>query len=167
MVFDILSSAPVAGDSEVTVNLAVSEVAVTNTAASLFLRNANGDRWFAAGDNIILTGAWINVPYGLGQGTGLALINIAWEDSLGNISFPPELGTNGGGLPFVNFCAQEFPPTGLFIACPRNSGRVFLRITAVAANVSMLNVPAGIDGLVLDVQWHLRVNHTLPLSALP
>lgn len=166
MITDILSSDTGAAGGKVTVNVAALEVAITGAGGGISFRNAAPDLWFEPGDNIVLTGAWINVPFGLGQGTGLASITIAWRDNFGVETFPPELG-NSGNLPFVNFCAQEFPPDGLFIACPRGAGRQFLKITALAGNVSMLNVPATLEGQVLDVQWHLRVNHTKALSAVP
>ena len=166
MIFDVMSSFPTPGQSEVTVNLAANEVAVTNAGPNLQLINPLGNLWFSAGDNIILTGAFVNVPFGLGQGTGAASITINWIDSIGNATAPAEL-AGSGILPFVNFCGQEFPPSGLFITCPRGAGKQFLRITNIAANVSMLNVPVGIDGQTLTVQWHLRVNHTKALTAVP
>lgn len=166
MITDLLSSDITGAEGKITVDLSVKEVAISGAGAGIAFRSAALDLWFEEGDHIILTEAVINVPYGLGQGTGLMALTIAWRDNFGVDTFPPELG-NAGILTFSNFCAQEFPPSGIFIRCPIGAGRQFLTITFLAGNVSMLNVPAALDGENLNVQWHLRVNHTKALAAVP
>lgn len=167
MITDLLSSDTTAAGGKVTVDTSGPlEVAITGAGAGILFQNSAVNLWFEEGDNVVLTEALINVPFGLGQGTGRLSLTIAWQDAFAVQTFPPELG-NAGILSFANFCKQDFPPSGLYMRCPVGAGRQFLKITALAGNVSMLNVPAALNGQVLSPQWHLRVNHTKPMAAVP
>lgn len=158
---EILSSdITVPGESDFEVGTGADEVSVTSpSAAGLVFANGNSCDLFEDGDSVLLTGAFINIPYGFGQGTGRALIGIAWKDLSDNYHIIPELAGNSI-LAFPNFCELEFPPSGLFIKAPVGFGKVALYLTNIVMNVSQINFPTDLGGDVLKVQFHLRVNHT-------
>lgn len=168
LIIEIISSdIGISGQSEFTVDAAVDEVAVVGPApGGLVFINGAGSGYFEAGDNVILTGALTNIPYGFGQGTGTAKLDISWVDGLNAFIAIPELGGNTLQLP--NICGMlEFPPGGLFLEAPKSFGPVALVLRGIELNVSQINVPAQLDAQVIKVQFHLRVNHTKPLSTLP
>lgn len=167
MINEILSSdIDIPGQSDFVVNNAVDQVAVTVPGVSgLDFINGNAATLFEPGDNVLLTGAFVNIPYGFGQGLGKAYIGIAWKTLVNTFVTIPELASNSV-LVLPNFCLLEFPPSGLYIVAPRGSGQCSLCLTTIVMTVSQINVPTQINGDTVKVQFHLRVNHTLPLTNL-
>jgi hypothetical protein len=151
-----------------TVNAAVAQVAASSPGIlGMDYTVPNANRWFEAGDNVVLTGISVNLPYSFGQGTGNAFINVSWRDSLGNSITIPEL-SGSGNMFLPGLCGMlELPPEGIFIEAPVAVGRVKLVLEAVTANISMLNVPAILDGTVQNIGSSLRLFHTRALSAVP
>lgn len=173
MIFDIMKSGvDVPGEMDFVANSAVKSVAVNSPAAfDVIFTNANGDPWFEEGDHILLTGAWIVIPFGFGQGEndgGIApVMQILWVDALGNFTLIDEL-ANISLLNPVNLCGPlEFPPDGLFIKTPVGSGRQKLVLSGFNLKVSQINLPAILEGETINVQVFLRVTHTKALSLAP
>lgn len=165
MITDIMSSGiDHPGESDFTSDAAALEVAVTSPGASgIPFANGNGESLFLAGENFLLTGAAINIPYGFGQGTGKAYIGVAWKNNTGDIVTIPELSGNSV-LVFPGFCETlRFPPNGIYITCPKVLAPWFLYLSVIQVNVSQVNLPAVLDAQLFKVQFHLEINHTRPL----
>lgn len=167
-IFEVVSSdISVAGESDFVASNLVNEVAVTAPgAAGLPFENANGDEWFEEGDNLVVTNFWVNIPFGFGQGTGKATVGIAWEDALGNFTVIPEFAGNSV-VTLPNVCGLELPPSGLFVLAPRTGGKYRLSLTALALNVSQVNLPTALNGETVKVQYHIQLYHTQALTAAP
>lgn len=140
------------------------EVAVAGPVAPVSFINAQGNAWFARGDNPILNATWINIPFGFGFGTGTTRFQIVWEDSAANIIPVAELPDSWVQMP--DPCAELlFPVNGLFLTFPQSAvGKAKLSLDGVAMNVSMINLPADLAGDVISPQWHIQVLHTKPLT---
>ncbi len=174
MILDTLSSDDtVPGSVDFTADSTVLEVALNQAPAggSVFA-DAAGNSWIAAGDNLLLMGGWCNIPFGFGQGTQQAYIQLAWKDSLNVKHLIPELAVVGM-FTFPNICGEVIIPDGLFLSVPKNLGKVQLVIAPIAfgfglnVNVSMVGVPAVLDGQTFWAQFHLQVKHTKALAAVP
>lgn len=123
--------------------------------------------WFRDGESLILTGVVVNIPYGFGQATGTAFFVMCWLDQAGVEYDVPEFGGNNT-LKLPNICGTlEFPPDGIFLVAPKGHGSLQLRLKDFDFNVSMLNLPAELDGETISAQIHLRVNHTIVMTAVP
>jgi len=167
MINDVISSSiAVAGAAEFTVDVDALEVAVTAPPANgLPFSALTGLQYFALGDSPIVTGLWVNLPYGFGQGTGRASVGLVWRTAGGTSYSIPEL-SSGSFLTLPTICPLTFPPNGLFLKAPvAQALPLFLNLTSIALNVSMANVPTALDGQVLKVQFHLQVLHTKILTA--
>lgn len=131
--------------------------------------NADGNGWFAAGDNVILDEVRVNIPFGFGQGTDRHNIELQWLNSIGG-SFPiAELAT-AGELTIPDLCTPLKFENGLFLSIPKapgGTGKLVLFPSNVSLNVSMINAPALLNGDTLKVQYHLVIRHTLPLTLNP
>lgn len=167
MIFDTLSSSTaIVGEADFTASSAVLEVAVnTPGAMELPFENANLDTWIEPGDNLKLMELTINVPFCFGQGTGTHLIGIAFRDSLGAIIPIPEL-AGASSVVMPTLCGLTFE-TPVHIETPKNLGRLELVLVFAGLNLSMVDLPAALDGQTFHVQYHLEVIHTLPLAAVP
>lgn len=174
MINDIMSSSlAIAGVMEFVANSAVTEVAVVPPGVGgVPMRDANDFPYFEAGDNLLLTGVWVTIPYGFGEGefpSGVITpkMEMKWEDGVGTFYNIPELASNSL-LTIPNLCGPlEFPPNGLFIQTPRNVGRVRLTLTDFLLNVSQINLPSQLEGETIKVQVHWRITHTKPLAVIP
>lgn len=153
--------------AQFTVDNTVPEVASGIPAAGQDYATPAGLKWFEMGDNVVLTGISINLPYQFGQGTGNPFINVVWRDAGGADTLIPEL-SGSSNLFFPTVCGMlELPPDGIFIKAPIVGGKRKLVMTAVTLNISMLNVPTLINGAVLDIGSSLRLFHTRALTAVP
>lgn len=165
MITDIMSSdIDTDGVAEFTSDADVLEVAVIPPGAGgLVFSNGNGSAFFQNGENFLLTGASLNIPYGFGEGTGKAYIGIAWKNDDGDQVTIPELSGNSI-LVFPDFCCTiDFPPSGIYIACPLTGGPWYLALTNIVMNVSQVGLPNVLDDQVFKVQFHLKINHTRAL----
>ncbi len=140
-------------------------------AAGLIFSDANGNTFFEPGDNILLQRLDINIPYGFGQGEGTHHIGLAWwNPTTAAFITIPELAGNSA-LVVPDLCGLDFEgqadANGLSIQVPKNNTglRYNLMLTVIDLNLSMLGLPTELDGLVLALQYHLRVLHTKPLQA--
>ena len=169
MIFDILSSNTGVGNNFVVDNTVIEKALVAPPATGNKFSNAAARDWFEKGDNLILTGFWVNIPFGFGQGTGLAQVSIFWEDGAGAFTLIPELANPASIISLPNFCGPlEFPPGGLFVKVP-TTGATRFRLTNLTSimNISQINAPAIINGTTVKAQFHLRVLHTLEIQAVP
>jgi hypothetical protein len=164
MILDILSSSiAVAGAAEFVVDNTVTSLPVESPPAEgLVFANANSVEWAEPGDHFLLTGVWVNIPYGFGQGVSKTTLGIAWQFEDNTFLGVNELAGNSI-LTLPNFCGPlDFPPSGLFLRSPSTNGPVRLVLTALDMNVSQVNAPDALQGLTVKVQIHLRVTHTKP-----
>ena len=147
------------GDLEVPVN--------APGAAGLPFSDSNGNEWFEMGDNINLARLWVNLPYGFGQGSGLHSIGVAWQFQDNSFSIITQLAGNSI-ITFPVACGPlEAVPLGIFIPNPSALQRARLSLTSIVLNVSMVNLPAVLEGGDFFVQYHLEVFHTKALVAAP
>lgn len=132
------------------------------------LQNGAGNSWFQPGDNIRLQSIGCRLPFGFGGGSGNFTVGVQWVDSLFNFFPIPELGP-GSLIYLPSICDPlVFPGEGLFIKIPTvTPNRLQLRITVNALNISMVNLPAILNGVTVGVYYDLGVVHTLPLLAVP
>jgi hypothetical protein len=168
MIFDILSSNTGVGNNFVVDNTLTEKALVGPPGTGNKFSNAAARDWFEKGDNLILTGFWMNIPFGFGQGTGSVSLSLFWEDGAGAFTVIPELADPSSTLNLPNFCGPlEFPPNGLFIRVP-TTGATKFRLTNLNSimNISQINAPAILQGTTQKVQFHLRVLHTLPIAAV-
>jgi len=129
--------------------------------------STSAGKWFEEGDNLILTGVSINLPYQFGLASGNASLALSWVDSLGNLLVIREL-ANSGTIYIPRICEMlELPPDGLFVSVPIGSGRLKLQLISAVFNVSMLNVPAILNGTTQNIGSSLRLYHTRALSVVP
>jgi hypothetical protein len=169
---DILSSRiDVAGEMEFTASGAVAEVAMLPPVDRNidFVDNQAGVRRFESGDNVFLKKIWWNIPHGFRQGSGTARVCLLWKNAIGTVDLITGL-PQPSALNFPDVCAGlEFPGNGLFIRTPTTLGPVGIVLAGVPLgaptqlNVSMANLPAILDGLLLKVQVHLLLLHTKDL----
>lgn len=175
MVIDILSSdITVAGEADFTAATpGALDVAVNSPGSGgLNFEDSNGNLYIEPGDNILLQRLDVNIPYGFGQGQGTHKIGLAWYNPTDATFITiPELAGNSA-LTIPDLCGIDFQGqadgNGLLIVAPKNTTglRYNLRLTVIDLNLSMLGLPSELNGLVLPVQYHLRVLHTKPLQAL-
>ncbi len=164
MIFDVITSSPVeAGDLRFTAAEAPPlQVTVTSPSNPVFLINAFGDLFFNPGDNILLMAISPYIAYGFGQAVGTHILGVNWIDQDDNVVVIPELAGSSVAIP--NLCdGLEFPGDGLFLRAPRDRGNLRLAITGVALKVSMLGLPSALAGQVMEVQYHFKIGHTLPM----
>lgn len=172
MIFDILSSDITVGGSAdfVATTPGAVQQAVTNApVAGLDFSDANGNKWITAGDNLLITRLWCNIPHGFGQGSGEHSIGLVFKDSLGNAAIITELAGNSV-LTLPQICSPfEFvtPDGGLYLSVPKNLGKVKFNLSNIALNVSQINLPAALNGTTIKVQYHVEVIHTKALAGVP
>ena len=132
------------------------------------LLNVDGDSWFAKGDNVLLQSIRASIPFGFGQGSGAWVFNLEWVDS-GNVVYPISELAEGAGIFLPNGCDPlTFPGNGLFLKIPDASpSKLQLRIGLSLFNVSMVNLPDILDGVVVGVMYNIAVQHTKPLAGVP
>lgn len=131
--------------------------------------DANGNYWFGSGDSILLQRADCEIPYGFGQGPGLHTFGLAWQNEAGGFYPIPELAGNSivampdlGGVDFEG----QVSGNGLYIVCPNGNGELKrLCLTTIDLNISQINLPADLDGVLVKVQYALQVLHSKPCSA--
>ncbi len=174
MILDIMSSSiAVAGQSDFTAT-APGALYLPVTAPGvngLPFADANGNQWFTPGDNILLQKAVPEMPYSFGQGPGLHVIGISWQNVSNGFYIIRELAGNGvlsiPDLDGVDFEGQA-GANGLMITCPNGSGeKKRLVLTTISLNVSQLNLPADLAGVLIKVQYCLQVVHGIKLEATP
>ncbi len=139
-------------------------------AGGLIFSDANGNQYVEPGDNLLIQRLDLNIPYGFGQAVGTHKIGLAWKDSLNNFITIPELAGNSA-MTVPDLCGVDFEGlaggNGLYIAAPKNTTglRYRLALTLITLNVSMIGLPEELEGLVIALQYHLRVLHTRAMQA--
>lgn len=178
-VYDVLRVAGVpGGEMGFTATSGALEVPLNGFATPKPFVNASGQSWFAPGDNVLLQAIWPALPYQFGQGSGSHSIDLLWAENGGTTAPVAEFANGlGASLIFLPSACEPLQieeganPPGLLLRVPTNLGgsanRVQLLISAASLNVSMVNLPAALDGEVLAMAYHFEVKHTLPLTAAP
>lgn len=167
MIQNVLSSdITVAGQMEFTANNAVAYVALIPPGAlGLVFKDASGNTHFQEGDNVLLRRVTVTIPYGFGQGPGTAQFQLAWKDAALVPFLVTEIGSFGNSnLPSICH-ALEYASDGLFLSSPKGLGNLemyLLQLTQM--NLSMTNLPAILNGVLIKVQIHLEISHTYPMS---
>jgi hypothetical protein len=165
MIFDVITSIPVeSGDLQFTAAESPPlQVAVGSPSVPVILMAAGGELFFNPGDNILLMAISPYIAYGFGQAVGSHFLGLNWIAQDDSTIVIPEL--SGGGIVTIpNLCdGLEFPGDGLFLRAPRDRGNLRLAVTSVDLNVSMLGLPSALAGQVMEIQYHLKIGHTLPM----
>ena len=134
----------------------------------VFFQSPNAAIWFEPGDNITLERIWTPIPHGFGQGSGTPVLGLRFQNAA--LAFSPiaEISVTGD-LIYPDLCGGlTFPDGGLYIQVPKTpSSRWRLAIQTLSMNISQVNLPAALNGQVIDVQVYCMVKHTRPLSTVP
>lgn len=118
------------------------------------------------GDNCIIKGFCLSFPYQFGQGERLSgesmFIQLGWVDSSG-ANFGPvnEVGDTGR----INIADPNYwYETDIYVPQPSTATSKWnFRIVGALGRVSQINAPAVLDMDELDISFHLKISHTLPL----
>lgn len=147
-----------------TVNTALTEVSLALAGNPVFSANV-AVVYFAAGDNIILRGYGLSLPYQFGQGSMdyPMFFQLGWYDSAAGSGSVTEVGDTGLiHIPDPNY----FYEMAVFVPYPSGaSGKWGLRVDGLGGMVSMINAPAALNTEILETQIHLRVQHTSAMLA--
>lgn len=154
------------GGLTVTVNTAVDEVAAA--VAGTPELSVNGTVMnLAYGDNCHIKGFALCFPFQFGQGAidvggdSPMFVQLGWVDDNAHSGSVTEVGDTGLiNIPDPNYWYDM----DIFVPMPAAvDSKWNFRIDGFGANVSMLNVPDDLDTDVLDLAFHLKIVHTLPL----
>ncbi len=133
--------------------------------------DANGNQWLEAGDNVLLQRIGWEIPYGFGQGPGLHRIGLVWQNNIGGNYIITELSGNSViVIPDNNGLVIEGQANanGLFLKVPNGNGeRKRLALTTIELNVSQINLPSDLNGVLVKVQYYAQILHSKPLQAAP
>lgn len=168
MIQDVLSTIFTAGRLDfLAAEAPPNDIAVNNAGVGGvdFSDNAT-NKWFEPGDNFLLQRLWVNIPYGFGQGTGKAAMELVFADSVGALTLIPELGEDSR-ITIPDFCGITYPGDGLFIRVPTGLLRRKLVVVDLQMRVSMVNLPTALVGVTVSTQFHLMIRHTRPLVLAP
>lgn len=116
------------------------------------------------GDNCIIKGCCLSMPYQFGQGIftagAPADIQLGWRDASGNNSSVSEVGDTGRiNIPDFNVWYD----LDIFIPQPAVDSKWHFEIRGLAGNVSQIYAPAALNEDELAACFHLKILHTLPL----
>lgn len=154
-----------------TVNTAVNEVLLNMTLGVKFLENPSTFCKFQDGDNITFLSAGFLLPYSFGPSLNL---DAAGDPILPWTQIQAEKKVGGAVVPLPGIPAASFLPfanyeymLGVFSPVSSMSyGEVRLLYTfARPIGISMVNVPAALNTLVLPVIPWVKILHNLPLLA--
>jgi len=120
---------------------------------------------FAEGENIIIKGFCLSLPYQFGQGMmdDVLFFQLGWSDNTTHSGSVNEVGDTGYMIvpdPNVWYDMDVFVP---WESLTDADSKWKLEIVGLGGWVSMLNAPAVLNLDVLQAQIHFRVNHTLPM----
>jgi len=173
MIYDILSTQAGAGELNFVAALPPpNSVLVNPPGAATALANAllpGGNEWFEPGDNIRIDRLYVSIPFGFGQGIGQVRAQFEFRDGAGVPSTITEF-ANTGWITIPNMCEGiAFPGDGLFVRMPSGVGvgRHRLILVDLEAQVSMVNLPASLVGVDVQLQIHLGISHTRPMAPAP
>jgi hypothetical protein len=169
-IIDILASEIlVPGQSDFVANSAVLDVPVTGVpVAGIPFENAIGFRTFALGDNILIQKIWSVVNWGFGQGgpttTGPHNIGIAYWDGVVFEAMPP-FPYSPRVLNIPTLCDPVDFGAGLYSPMPTTGAPRQIRLTNIDLRISMVNLPADLDGETIYVQYFMQVLHNALMTA--
>ena len=148
----------------VTVNTAVNSVnLVVAGTPDLSINGIIGN--IAEGENCIIEGFSLALPYQFGQGEfdSVGFARIGWRDDSGNNDPVTELGANGQiNIPDPNYWYDTFT----YVPFPTAAdSKWHFEILAIVFEVSMFNVPAALNTEELLCQFHLKIRTTTELIA--
>lgn len=165
-ILDILCSDIVVGQSDFVANSAVNDVAVNNVGPTgLGFINGNGATKFQLGDNIRIRKIWATVPWGFGQGAAYApafshRIAISWYDGVVTTTIP----ILGSATLIPVLCEPLDFGDGLYAPMITAGLPRGLQLTLVGLRISQLNLPAGLNGVRVPVQYFVEVLHNLDMT---
>ena len=116
-------------------------------------------------DNCTIKGFCMSFPYQFGQGIFAGgdpmFVQLGWADSGVNSGSVNEVGDTGRiNIPDPNYWYDM----DVFVPCPDTAASKWkFQIVGLGGYVSMINAPAVLDEDDLDVTFHLKIQHTLPL----
>ena len=151
-----------------TVNTAANDVPLVLAGTpDLLIDGVNGH--FLQGENFIIEGFCLSLPYQFGQGeinNGGAgqpgYFMLGWRDTIGNNGSLNQVGILGR----INISdANYWYETYTFVRQPiLVAGNYFMEITGLSYNVSMFNCPATLNEEVLNAAIHVKVRTTYSLT---
>lgn len=154
MKYDILS-----GESgSFTVNNTVKEVALA-ASGNVTLQTAGASTNFVDGDNVFLETVRIQSEYQFGHGEGDISFQLQWDQA----GLTPILELSGGASMYLPAPMLEISPMIQLAAPSPGSGNFSMVMTSLVMNVSQLNVPALVNGEILEFQLHVVCRHTIAM----
>lgn len=154
------------GESDFVANAAVLDVPVNPPGvAGLDFFSAGGASKFALGDNLLIKKVWAVIPFGFGPG-GIAVTTYLHRITLnfregGNFFLVPPL---YNGLVIPTLCDPVDFGAGLYCQMATTGPIRSLCLTDIDLRVSMVNLPAALDGQRIQVQYYMEILHNLPMS---
>jgi len=152
------------------VNTAANEVAINMPSASpatygtfqnaVFIPRS----YFGPKDHYTIKSIWLRLPYCFTMSTGICSIQLALKNA-GLLPWQPiaELGFDG-----QLYIPEPDVEIALDIRCewnpPIDTIRAAIVLTKLLLNVSMVGVPAALNGTTQEVQFGLKILHTLDMQ---
>jgi hypothetical protein len=124
----------------------------------------------AYGDNCIIKGFCLSLPFQFGQGAmdqggdgNPAMIQLGYRDNLGNNGSVNEVGDTGRiNIPDFNVWYN----VDIFVPQPANVGaKWYFEILGLLGKVSQIYAPAALNEAELNACFHLKIVHTLAMIA--
>lgn len=168
MIFDILTTNPDFGQMDfLAASAPPNSLIVNGTGAGVVFENAFGVSWFESGDNLLISGIDLQIPFGFGQGPTKAKANFEFRDSIGASIIIPEF-ADTGNLVIPDTChGLVYPGKGLFIKTPVGGSRLQLFCVSWEFEVSLVNLPTTLVGEIVQMLLHVTVQHTRPMQSVP
>lgn len=153
-----------------TVNTAVSEVTANFNAVPNFFwgvfSTPSGLNVFEPQDNVRILSMWIVLPFCFGLGSTVPRWGLVWKDALTTTGYTvPEWSTDGQQwIPTANIeiPIDQYLPHNPLLGPPYSGAQ--LAIGIMNLTISMINVPAALNGTTQDIQIALKVLHNSDLT---
>lgn len=162
----VCSDIRVMGESDFVANAAALDVAVNPPGApGLTFFSAGGAFKFQLGDNLLIKKVWAVVPFGFGPGgvsvtTYLHRITLNFSDGVSFFLVPPLY----NGLVIPTLCDAVDFGAGLYAAMNTTGLQRSIVLSDIDLRVSMVNLPAALDGQRIKVQYYMEILHNLPMT---
>jgi len=152
-------------DIELTVNAGTNSVSMGLTGASANFQSSAGLELFVAGEQVLILQTIFIYPLQFCQGdlTSPLRMSLEYETFGGLFNNIAQLGDQGVvQIPTPNTAYDT--PANIINTADQNGDLWRLRTNLVTGTVSMVNVPASLDGLSFPVIIGLAIRHNTPMS---
>lgn len=146
---------------EFTADNTVTDKPLSLTGGAAIFEDASGKNNFIFGENIIIERLYVQFPYQFGIGaldTIEPKLTLGWTENPAGASGTVNEFGNAGEDYFLDPATQYNIP--IYFDAPSDLIKWQLRIDAITGNVSQINSPAALNGLVLNIRVYLLIRHT-------